>query len=153
MYVTVDQLPKDEKDLLDRAVARAKQNCSFRGATRCGAALLAGSGKIYEGSNIERMRVCNSTCAERSVLDQAIQAGETSIQKVFLFGYSTTDEEKFKDYISPCGLCRQMYVEFYHNHKKAHNGNQIVFILANNKLDKLFRVELRELMPFLYDSF
>src|SRR5690554_6317634 len=73
---------------------------------RVGAALLTSSGKVFLGCNIENVAYSPTICAERTAIFKAISEGERSF--VALAVVADTDEP-----ISPCGVCRQVLVEFF----------------------------------------
>ena len=69
-----------------------------------GAALLAKSGKVYTGCNVEC--VCGtSCCAERTVLYKAVSEGEREFATIAVAAAHMEE-------IYPCGICRQMLAEF-----------------------------------------
>jgi cytidine deaminase len=70
-----------------------------------GAAVVAGSGKIYAGCNVENASYGLTNCAERSAIFAAIAAGEKQIRCVAV--YTPT-----KNVTPPCGACRQVINEF-----------------------------------------
>ena len=70
-----------------------------------GAAVLAGSGRIYAGSNVENASYGLCNCAERTALFTAITAGERRVDAVVV--YTPTPEPSM-----PCGACRQVINEF-----------------------------------------
>ncbi len=72
---------------------------------RVGAAVLASSGKIYPGCNVENASYGLCNCAERSAVFSAISSGETSLRAVVV--YTPTQSPT-----SPCGACRQVLNEF-----------------------------------------
>ncbi|HTZ20007.1 MAG TPA: cytidine deaminase [Opitutaceae bacterium] len=72
---------------------------------RVGAAVLAGSGKIYRGCNVENAAYSLCNCAERTALFTAMAAGERTIRAVAV--YTPTARP-----VSPCGACRQVINEF-----------------------------------------
>jgi len=72
---------------------------------RVGAAVLAGSGKIYSGCNVENASYGLCNCAERTAIFTAIAAGETEIRRVVI--YTPTP-----NVATPCGACRQVINEF-----------------------------------------
>lgn len=70
-----------------------------------GAAILAGSGKIYAGCNVENASYGLCNCAERTAIFSAVAAGESSVRAVFV--YTPTPAPT-----APCGACRQVINEF-----------------------------------------
>ena len=69
-----------------------------------GAALLAVSGKIYTGCNMENATYGATICAERAALCSAIAAGEREFQAIAIVADAKN--------IVPCGICRQQLSEF-----------------------------------------
>lgn len=72
---------------------------------RVGAALLAGSGKIYKGCNIENAAYSPTNCAERTAFFKAVSEGERKFTAIAIAGDTN-------DYLYPCGVCRQVMSEF-----------------------------------------
>ena len=72
---------------------------------RVGAALLANTGKIYTGCNIENASYGLSNCAERTALFKAVSEGERQFAALVV----AVDGKKAA---SPCGACRQVLREF-----------------------------------------
>lgn len=100
-----------------------------------GAALLASSGKVYTGCNIENSSYGVTICAERVAMAKAVSNGERDFEAMAIVGSS-------KDYTYPCGLCRQFMSEFGINLKilVEENGN-----VREHKL--------RELLPYAFVAF
>lgn len=98
-----------------------------------GAALLAQSGKIYFGANVENS-VYRATHAEKKALDDAIIAGE----RTFVALAVVTDDEKIP---FPCGQCLQDYVDF------DYDGSGSLQIFAANLDGKIRESSLGELLP------
>ena len=98
-----------------------------------GAAVLATSGKIYTGCNIENASYGLTVCAERSALFAAVGAGEREFTALCVVGDTSAP-------ISPCGACRQVMAEFKVSR----------IILANLKGD-VKEYTLEELLPYSFD--
>ena len=92
-----------------------------------GAALLAGSGKIYTGANIENAAYSPSVCAERVAIFTAIHSGETELVAVAVAGGERGDTER-KEF-TPCGVCRQVMAEFASKDFRIILGENDVFTL------------------------
>ena len=70
-----------------------------------GSAVLAGSGRIYAGCNVENASYGLCNCAERTAIFAAVAAGEKVIRAVAV--HTRTAEPTL-----PCGACRQVIHEF-----------------------------------------
>jgi len=74
-----------------------------------GAALLAKSGEIYTGCNIESASYTPTICAERVALCKAVSEGEREFVAIAVAGSLKNAEP---NYCYPCGVCRQSLREF-----------------------------------------
>ena len=74
-----------------------------------GAALLTDDGTVYTGVNVENASYGASICAERSAVSAAVSDGCREFEAVAV--YSPDGEA------SPCGICRQVLLEFGENIK------------------------------------
>ena len=93
-----------------------------------GAALLARSGRIYTGCNVENASYGLSICAERTAVFKAVSEGERDFEAIAV----ATEKG-----VTPCGACRQVLLEF---------GEDIQVIVANGAGE--YRVfTLQELLP------
>jgi cytidine deaminase len=97
---------------------------------KVGTALLAKSGKVYTGANVENATFGLTVCAERVALFKAITNGEKSFVKLAVV--ADKDEP-----ITPCGACRQVLSEF---------ASDLKIICANLK-GKTEKYSLRKLLP------
>ena len=71
-----------------------------------GAALLAASGEVYTGCNVENASYGLTICAERTAVVKAVCAGERDFEAIAV----VTENGG-----SPCGACRQVLSEFAGN--------------------------------------
>ncbi len=76
---------------------------------KVGAALLAKSGKVYLGCNVENAAYTPTNCAERTAFFKAISEGEREFEKIAIVGGMG---EKLSSFCPPCGVCRQVIAEF-----------------------------------------
>lgn len=67
-----------------------------------GAAVLAGSGRIYSGCNVENVSYGLTVCAERVAIFRAVAEGEREIAALAVVT---------EDGATPCGACRQVLFE------------------------------------------
>jgi cytidine deaminase len=101
-----------------------------------GAALLANSGKIYSGVNVENAAYPTGICAERTALFKAISEGERQFDAIAI----VTENGG-----APCGSCRQVLSEF---------GLETIVITADVNGKVVQETTLKELLPdaFLPDD-
>lgn len=71
-----------------------------------GAALLAESGEIFTGCNVENISFGLTICAERAAVFAAMSAGYRHFA-----GIAVAAETK--EPVAPCGACRQVLAEFH----------------------------------------
>jgi cytidine deaminase len=94
-----------DKELLERAIEAMDRAYAPYSRYRVGAAALAGSGKVYTGSNVENRSYGLTVCAERNAIYAAVGAGEKEIARVAV----VADGERLP---MPCGACLQVMEEF-----------------------------------------
>ncbi len=98
---------------------------------RVGAALLAKSGKVYLGVNVENCSFGLTICAERMALGAAITAGEREFDAIAI----ATDTGAM-----PCGACRQMLAEF---------GNMQVLACRSSD-GRVLATQLDQILPYSF---
>ena len=76
---------------------------------KVGAALLARGGKVYQGCNIENAAYTPTNCAERTAFFKAVSEGEREFEAIAIVGGY---DGAISDYAYPCGVCRQVMMEF-----------------------------------------
>lgn len=103
---------------------------------KVGAALLSKNGKIYTGCNIENAAYTPTNCAERTAFFKAVSEGVKDFEAICIVG---GPEGVLEDYTPPCGVCRQVMMEFC-------RPEEFQIILAKGQDDyRIYRLE--ELMP------
>jgi cytidine deaminase len=120
----------DEKQtLISRAMGVRQWAYAPYSHYNVGSALLASSGKFYDGCNVENAAYGSSICAERTALVKAISEGERHFEAVAV----VTDNGG-----SPCGSCRQMLAEF---------GLALEVILVNGQGQVVKETTLHAILP------
>ena len=95
--------------LIDKAMEAMEYSYAPYSHFNVGAALLTENKKIYQGCNIENAAYTPTNCAERTAFFKAISEGESDFLAICILG-GTNGE--VKDYTPPCGVCRQVMMEF-----------------------------------------
>ena len=94
--------------LMEQAVKAREQSYSPYSGYKVGSALLSKSGKIYLGCNIENASYTPTICAERTAFFKAISEGVKEFEAIAIVGGKDT----LSTSCTPCGVCRQVMVEF-----------------------------------------
>lgn len=128
---------KEQKKLVKEALAARKAAYAPYSRYQVGAALLGASGKIYRGCNIENASYGATNCAERTAFFKAVSEGERGFIAIAIAGGMEGAEPK--DYALPCGICRQVMMEF------AEGDFQI---LVAKSADDFREYSLKEILPF-----
>ncbi len=127
------------KELMELAIhARENSYCKYSGFA-VGAALLAKSGKVYIGCNVENASFSPTCCAERTAFFSAIAAGEREFSAIAVCG---GEQGKERATCTPCGVCRQVMSEFC--------GDDFPILLEGENSD-MIEITLGELLPFAFD--
>ena len=107
---------------------------------KVGAALLTSDENIITGCNIENASYPACNCAERTAVYKAITMGKKSFEAIAII--AGKDDDKIKDYTSPCGVCRQVLREFV-------DPGKFKIIMAKSQDD--YKVAtLEELLPLSF---
>lgn len=129
-----------DKELIETAKKAAENAYVPYSGYTVGAALLAKSGKVYTGCNIENAAYGPTNCAERTAFFKAVSEGEREFSKIAVVGGKNLD---FSDYFSPCGVCRQVMREFC--------DDDFIVILGKNG-DDYMNLNLSELLPLSFSK-
>ena len=118
------------ESLIERALEVRKNAYVPYSGFPVGAALLGSSGSVYTGCNVECASYGGTNCAERTALFKGVSEGEKSFSAIAVTGDP-------KAYTFPCGICRQVLVEF---------GRDLDVIVARSSTD--YQVwKLEQLLP------
>ena len=109
------------EELVGQALAAMKfAYVPYSGFT-VGAALLTKSGKVYLGCNIENAAYGPSNCAERTAIFTAVFEGKREFEAIAVVGGK---DGVARDFFPPCGVCRQVMLEFCGPDFKIYMGKQ-----------------------------
>ncbi len=121
-----------DQKLADLAKEIAKKAHAPYSNFRVGAALIADSGNIYTGCNIENASYPATICAEDVAVFKAISEGETKINTLAVACIDAESDTA----IFPCGISRQRMSEF----------NTENVIVVNN--DGFKKYKFSDILPF-----
>ena len=87
--------------------ARAARDAAYAPYSnfKVGAAILADTGDIFKGCNVENVAYPEGTCAEAGAIAAMIQGGGSRIMEITVIADSPAP-------VPPCGGCRQKIAEF-----------------------------------------
>ena len=125
-------------ELIQEAKKARERSYSPYSGFRVGAALLAKSGKVYHGCNIENAAYSPTNCAERTAFFRAVYEGEREFEKIAVVG-ALGDREP-DETCAPCGVCRQVMMEFC-------DPETFTVVLANGENEQL-EIPLKDLVPY-----
>ncbi len=124
--------PAQKTELVRQALEARRHAYAPYSRYAVGAALLAESGKVYTGANVENAAYPTSMCAERSAVFHAVGQGERRFQAIAVVTANGG---------SPCGACRQVLAEF---------GLETAVLIADGEGRILRECTVADLLP---DSF
>lgn len=137
------QLPSEEvisdliiKEMIREAMKMLKKSYAPYSGFHVGAALLTKSKKIYTGCNIENATFTPTNCAERTAFFKAVSEGEKDFIGIVVVGGK---EGKVSEFCPPCGVCRQVMMEFC-------DPKKFIVILARSE-DDYWAYSLEEMLP------
>ncbi|MDP9147065.1 MAG: cytidine deaminase [Acidobacteriota bacterium] len=123
-------------EVLIAAAKQARENAHAPFSNfRVGAAVLASSGRVFSGCNVENATYGLTMCAERVAIFKAISEGERGFTAIAV----VTDTDALTP---PCGACRQLIWEFC---------GDVPVTMANLE-GKTDVVQMRELFPKPFDQ-
>ena len=128
------------KQLIETAVKARETAYAPYSHYKVGAALLAKSGKIYTGCNVENASFTPTNCAERTAFFKAISEGDREFEMIAIV--AGKDGEELSKNCTPCGVCRQVMTEFCDKDFKIILGTP----------DDFKVLTLEEIMPYSFTA-
>ncbi|MBP3291135.1 MAG: cytidine deaminase [Clostridia bacterium] len=129
-----------KKQLIETAVKAREMAYAPYSHYKVGAALLAKSGKIYTGCNVENASFTPTNCAERTAFFKAISEGDRQFEMIAIV--AGKDGEELSKNCTPCGVCRQVMTEFCDKDFKIILGTP----------DDFKVLTLEEIMPYSFSA-
>lgn len=125
-----------DKDIVEAARNARLNSYSPYSGFRVGACLIAKSGKVYVGCNVESAAFTPTCCAERTALFTAVAAGEREFEALAV----ACDGMKPA---WPCGVCRQALIEF----------SPDMEVIATAESGGWEKAKLYELLPYAFTEY
>lgn len=128
----------DKIQLIKMAIDARKNSYSPYSNYAVGAALLCDDGNVYTGCNVENAAFTPGNCAERTAIFKAVSEGKRNFTAIAIAGGPKGEE--VTDYSYPCGVCRQVMMEFV-------NPDTFKIYVGKGEND-IKEFTLKELLPF-----
>ncbi len=120
------------QDLIERAREIRNRAYAPYSEYAVGAALLARTGEIFEGANVENAAYGSTMCAERIAAFTAVTKGERAFNAIAVVTENGGE---------PCGSCRQVLSEF---------GGDLLVIVADTEGKIHQKSKLKDLIPHAF---
>lgn len=128
-----------EQELCRLAIEALERAYAPYSGYKVGAALLAASGKVYLGCNIENAAFTPTVCAERTAFFKAVSEGEKEFLGIAIAGGKNG---VISGQFPPCGVCRQVMAEF------CGGDFAVLLVSGENEYKKL---KFSELLPHSFN--
>ncbi|MFT5878395.1 MAG: cytidine deaminase [Salibacteraceae bacterium] len=146
VYDSLDELPQDQKDLMDFAKKALPSSYSPYSGFQVASALKLESGQIVLGSNQENIAYPSGLCAERV----AIFSAGTNFKGLQIKAIAITANSangNVSNPITPCGSCRQVMIEIEHTQQEP-----ITVIMTGSEGEVWVANSIKDLIPFYFTS-
>ncbi len=146
LFNNAKELSEQDSLLLDKARQASENAYAPYSDFRVGAAVLLDNNIIVTGNNQENASYPQGLCAERVALFSAMsQYPEQKILTIAVYGNPKHFE--LEHYLSPCGGCRQVMLEY------EVKGKQKIRVLLAGNSGKIMMIQgMDNLLPFQFSS-
>ena len=143
-YLSMKDLPSEDRDLLDRAVRSSSAAYAPYSGFEVGAAVMLANGEIVGGNNQENVSYPTGLCAERVALFWAqSQFPDIPVRSIAIYARSL--DFKLEKPVTPCGSCRQVLAEYENRHNK-----KIRIIMGGNDGKVNVVDSVAQLLPLMF---
>ncbi len=137
-------MPKEDRELLERAAKAARRAYAPYSKFRVGAALRMEDGPIVEGNNQENASFPAGTCAERTALHAALSAmPKGTVESMAI----VVPQVRGQRPVTPCGICRQALLE---QERRQEGPIRLLMGIVRGPVIEMFSVDA--LLPLSFDS-
>lgn len=146
VYDSIDELNNEDAYLLREARKVTEVAYAPYSNFRVGAFAKLLNGKTVSGTNQENAAYPAGICAERTLMSTASSLFPGVGIETIAISYNNTKGESNRP-ISPCGICRQSFVEFQ---QRTKNPIRIILSGMEGKVDVIENAE--NLLPLLFGA-
>lgn len=146
VYDTIDELNEEDADLLREARKVTQFAYAPYSNFRVGAFAKLVNGKTVSGTNQENASFPAGICAERTLMSTASSLFPGEGIETIAISYNNINGKSDRP-ISPCGICRQSFVEFQERTK-----NPIRIILSGLEGKVQIIKNAADLLPLVFGS-
>ena len=130
----------NNQELIENAIKARENAYAPYSHYAVGAAVLTKDGQVYTGCNIENASYGATNCGERTAIFKAVSEGHKEMVKIAIVGGK--ENEEIKEYVYPCGVCRQVMAEFC-------NPKEMTILIAKSGADYIEK-KLDEILPLQF---
>lgn len=146
VYEYVEELPEEDRLLLQQAKNALKSSYSPYSKFRVGAAVLLDNGEVISGSNQENAAYSMCICAERVALSAAAVKYPNVGIRAIAVTVENPDTPVGKP-ATPCGACRQVICETEDHHDKP------MRIIMQGESGDIYSLKSgKDLLPLAFDK-
>ena len=146
IFDSIDELVKEDAQLLENARNVTEFAYSPYSNFRVGAYAKLVNGEMVSGTNQENAAYPAGICAERTLMSVASSLFPGVGIDTIAISYHNSNGKSDAP-ISPCGICRQSFVEF-----QQRTGNVIRIILSGMEGKVLIIENANDLLPFVFSA-
>lgn len=136
--VLTSSLKPAQQMLIKRSVmVRESAYCPYS-KFKVGAAVESVDRAVHTGTNVENAAFGPAICAERIAMGSAVAAGRRQFTRIAV----AAEVAESKEFVSPCGLCRQFMSEF---------GECEVILVRPSDMERVMLTSLNYLLPMKFE--
>lgn len=146
IFGTIDELPREDADLLVKAEQARQGSYSPYSKFSVGAALLLENGMVIKGSNQENASFPAGLCAEGAAIYNAGSNYPNQKMKAIAI-VATSGDRPLESPAAPCGVCRQAIAEYEQKQKSP------IRIIMKGETGPIYTCNsVADLLPLGFDS-
>lgn len=144
-YENIEDLAPPDRELVLAARNVSSNAYAPYSKFRVGAAVRLSDGRFVTGANVENAAFPSGICAERNALAHSV-TNFPDEKPVAIAVAALTNNDLTPDYVSPCGMCRQVIAE-----EELRSGNKIRIILSGRT--RILVIEsISDLLPLQFNK-